>query len=137
MSKKQGAVLGDITDLLVDKACKILEWRYIEATLPLESMRDEKSMVKAGLPGDYYNYDQAKLQQFVDMVRPLIKDSQQTRKLNAQTSADIAKAVRLGKMSIDDALKMMNLVQKKIETEGKEIQQKINNKISDMIDETE
>jgi hypothetical protein len=124
--------LNDIVDKLVDKAYDILEWQIIEATSVMIGIETEDD-VPDGLPKGYMNFNHKKLQEIVDMIKPLFKANQQTRKIEAKTSNDIVQLVVKGKISLEEAVNLMTLVKLKNETEEKEISLKIRKELMESL----
>ncbi|RLI66173.1 MAG: hypothetical protein DRO88_02585 [Promethearchaeia archaeon] len=119
--------LSDIVDKLVANTYQILQWKFIFATNRM--LEDEDEAVKAGLPRGYVNFDHTKLEQIVSMVEPLLKDAQATRKIEAQSSKDIIKLISQGKISLDEAIKLMSLMKIKLEVDEREIKNQLQKEV--------
>jgi len=119
--------LSDIVDKLVANTYQILQWKFIFATNRM--LEDEDEAVKAGLPRGYVNFDHTKLEQIVSMVEPLLKDAQATRKIEAQSSKDIIKLIAQGKISLDEAIKLMSLMKIKLEVDEREIKNQLQKEV--------
>lgn len=126
MSRK---TLSNVVDRLVENAYNILNWKYISATEQMPGM----DKVAKGLPKGYMNFDHAKLEQILRMAEPLLKDAQATRRVEAQSSNEIIKLIGRGKVSLDEAIKLMSLMKIKLEVEEKEAKKMIQDKMLELI----
>ena len=124
--------LSDIVDNIVDKAYKIIEWKIIAATE--QRVSDDQFNLVSGLPVGYMNFDHEVLNSVLDMVKPLLSSAQQTKKVEAETAKDIVKLIKSGKLSIEDAMKLMNLLKSKVEVEEKESKQRIQDSMYDLLE---
>jgi polyhydroxyalkanoate synthesis regulator phasin len=120
MSKK---VLNDITDIVIETAWEILRCRSL---LALGKHED--------LPEEYHLFDHKEEDNILRLVQPLLSTSQQTKKISAETSQDIVKLIKLGKLSLTEAKELMALTGARIEVEGKELKLKMQQKMMDMLD---
>lgn len=128
--KKVKKNLNDIVDKLVDQTYHILDWKIIAATNVLAGM-DE---VPDGLPEDYFNYDLGKLDEVVEIVRPLLKAAQQTRKVEAETSKDVIKLISQGKITMTEAVDLMSLVKLRTSVEEQELTLQMKKDLIDSLD---
>lgn len=115
--------LSDIVELIVNKTHQIIEWRIYDALLE-----------KDKLPEQYYHFDHKKLEEILAMTKPLLSSAQQTRKIEAETSKNIISAITSGKLSIDDATKLMAMTKLKLEVEDKEISINIKKKMIGLLE---
>ena len=124
MSKEvENIMIGDIVNSLIEKAHKIIEWKF------LESIGDKDS-----LPEGYFNYDHEKLGEFLVLVKPLLATGQQTKKIEAQTSQDIVKLIATGKINIEEAHKLLLMAKTKLDVEEKEAKAILQRKMLSMLD---
>ena len=125
MARKK-KTLNDVVDSLVDSAFEILDFR---AKLAMGRF-DE-------LPENYIQFDETEQKRILEMVKPLLSSAQQTRKVKAETSKDIIKMVKTGKVSISEAMNLMVLTKTNLEVEEKEMKVKLQKKMIGMLSETE
>lgn len=110
--------LSDIVDCLVEETYNILKWRIIASKNVI--IRDEEEARALGLPPDWFSYDHKELNKIVDMVKPMLKDAQSTRKIEAQTALEVVQLMQKGKISISDAMSLMTLIKTQVEVQEKE-----------------
>ena len=110
--------LSDIVDCLVEETYNILKWRIIASKNII--VRDEEEAHALGLPSGWFSYDHKELNKIVDMVKPMLKDAQSTRKIEAQTALEVVQLMQKGKVSISDAMSLMTLIKAKVEVQEKE-----------------
>ena len=123
--------LSDILDAVVDKAYQIIQWKIIAATE--QRVSEDQFKLVSGLPVGYMNFDHEILDSILNMVKPLLSSAQQTRKVEAETAKDIVRLIKEGKLTIDEAMKLMTLTKKKIEVENEEAKAKLQQQfLSDM-----
>ena len=106
-------VITDITDLIINEAYNLINWSIIVSKNPDVSSFEE--LESLGVPGDYFDYDHDTLNNIIDLVRPLLKNVSLLRKIDAQNASDVLRLLGTGKISIDDSLKLMNLLKGKSE----------------------
>jgi len=132
MEKKDNKQLSDIVDNIVDKAYQIIVWKIIAATDQTE-VQDVWGIAE-GLPAGYMNYDHKLLDSILDMVKPLLSSAQQTKKVEAETAKDIVALIKTGKLSIEEAMKLMNLLKSKVEVEEKESKFRLQKNMYDLLE---
>lgn len=120
--------LSDIVDKLIENTYNILNWKYLSATR--YSADDE---YPEGLPEEYDMYDQDELDKIVKLVEPLLRTAQQTRKFEAETSKDIVKLISSGKVSLDEAIKLMDVVRAKVEVQVAEDKRAMTKKLTKLM----
>lgn len=130
--KKPKKNLNDIVDRIVDQTYHILNWKIIHAMTPMAGM-DE---IPEGLPEDYFNYDHGKLDEVVEIVRPLLKAAQQTRKVEAETSQDVIKLISKGKITMTEAVELMSLVKLRTSVEEQELTLQMKKDLINNLDKT-
>lgn len=116
--------LSDIVEFIVDHSFRIIQWRLLAAM----NLNDE-------LPDDYFKYDQDKLSEILEMAKPMISAAQQSKKIEAETSKSIVGAVASGKLTIDEAIKMMAMTKIKLEVEDKEMTSAMKKKMLGLLNE--
>jgi hypothetical protein len=130
--KREKPHLSDIVDELVETTYDLLRWRIIASKNRV--IEDEDKARELGLPKGWHMYDHKELNKIVDMVKPMLKDAQSTRKIEAQTSLEVVSLLRKGIISIEDAMKLMNLVKSRVEVEEKETRLKLQNKMYELLE---
>ena len=116
--KKTIKSLNDVVDMLVDNAYHFWRWKLIAAQQQTRSFDKEPK----GIPKGYYTgYDHEEMDRVIAIITPLLAAAQQTRTVEAQTSKDIVKLVSSGKISIDEATKLMTLTKIRLDVEEKEL----------------
>ena len=132
--KKVTKNLNDVVDLLVDKAYQFWEWKLIAAQQETACLDEEPD----GIPKGYFKgFDHAEMDRVISIVTPLLASAQQTRKVEAQTSKDIVKLVASGKVSIDEATKLMTLIKVRLDVEEKEFKKDLQEKMLKVFDDEE
>lgn len=130
--KREKHNLSDIVDELVEETYNLLKWRIIASKNRV--IEDEQKARDLGLPENYHIFDHTELNKIVDLVKPMLRDVQSTRKIEAQTSLEVIQLLQKGAVSIEDAIKLMNLVKSKVEVEEKEVKVKIQNDMYKLIE---
>jgi hypothetical protein len=125
--------LSDIVDELVETTYHLLRWRIIASQNRV--IEDEEKARELGLPENYFIFDHTELNKIVDLVKPMLKDAQSTRKIEAQTSLEVIQLLQRGDVSVEDAIKLMNLVKSKVEVEEKESKVRIQKNLYDLLEE--
>ena len=116
--------LNNILDLLVRNAYQFLEWKLMHA------IGQEKE-----LPEGYFNFDHEFLNEVIRKMDPLLSAALHARKMEAETSKDIVKLLSKGKVSLDEATKLMMLARTKLEVEEKETKKEFQKKMLDLLNE--
>jgi hypothetical protein len=103
--------INDIVDDLVDTVGTILKYR---------------SMVAMGIKLDaeetgYPNWDKKHQNELVDLVKPLIKNAQQSRIIEAECSKDVIKLLTKGKIATKEAMGLLALMDTKNRVEEGEL----------------
>ena len=111
MTDEKARDINDIIQLLVDKAYQIIDWKTRYATTSM--LMEEEDLEKAGLPTDYHLLDQGKMNEIVDMVKPLMKTAEQVKKLQAESVRDVVSLLKNGKISVGEARQLMEMMEKK------------------------
>jgi hypothetical protein len=124
--------LSDIVDELVETTYHLLRWRIIASQNRV--IEDEEKARELGLPENYFIFDHTELNKIVDLVKPMLKDAQSTRKIEAQTSLEVIQLLQRGEVSVEDAIKLMNLVKSKVEVEEKETKVKIQKNMYELLE---
>lgn len=124
--------LSDIVDELVETTYHLLRWRIIASQNRV--IEDEEKARELGLPENYFIFDHTELNKIVDLVKPMLKDAQSTRKIEAQTSLEVIQLLQRGDVSVEDAIKLMNLVKSKVEVEEKETKVKIQKNMYELLE---
>jgi hypothetical protein len=124
--------LSDIVDELVETTYHLLRWRIIASQNRV--IEDEEKARELGLPENYFIFDHTELNKIVDLVKPMLKDAQSTRKIEAQTSLEVIQLLQRGDVSVEDAIKLMNLVKSKVEVEEKESKVRIQKNLYDLLE---
>lgn len=112
----------DLTGMLIDKTYNILEWKIYYAM-------NEKDK----LPEGYLNFDHKMLDEVVRITSPLLKNAQLTKKLNAESTQSILKQLNSGKITTDEALKLMALSKSQLELKERQGKLDIQERISDLV----
>ncbi len=123
--------ISDVLECVIDKAYEIIQWKIIAAT-DQRNAEDPFELVE-GLPKGYMGFDHEILDSILSMVKPLLSTAQQTQKVKAETAKDIVKLIKEGKVTIHEAMSLMELVKMKTEIENKEIDNKIKHTIIDTL----
>jgi hypothetical protein len=132
--KKESKSKSDVADLLVNNAYKILNWRYIDAT----SQKVPGTIEEVdGLPEGYQYFDQDELSKIVELVKPMLKDAQTTKKVEAENSQEVLKLISSGKISVNDGIKLMSLLKTKLELEEQEKKAELQEQMLNIINEEE
>ena len=132
--KKATKNLNDVVDMLVDKAYQFWEWKIVAAQQETRSPTEEPE----GIPKGYYTgFDHEVMGTVISIITPLLASAQQTRKVEAQTSKDIVKLVASGKVSIDEATKLMTLIKVRLDVEEKEFKKDLQEKMLKVFDDEE
>ncbi len=124
--------LSDIVDELVETTYDILRWRVIASKNRV--IEDEDKARELGLPDNWHTYDHTELNKIVDMVKPMLKDAQSTRKIEAQSSFQVIQLLEKGAISIEDAMKLMNLLKSKVEVQEKETRVRIQDEMYKLLE---
>jgi len=118
--------LNDIIDVVINTAWEILDYRT------------KLAMGKhSEVPENYQYFDRKEQDNILRLVQPLLSTSQQTKKISAETSQDIIKLIKLGKVSLIDAKELMALTGARLEVEEKELKVKMQQKMMDMLEKQE
>lgn len=120
--------LTDIVDLLVDRAFQILEWKY-EAAITVGNWNHDKDR----LPADWPSYDHSTLNELVDIIKPMLRSVQETRKLEAQTSKDVTAMLSKGKISMQEGMKLLALMKTQKDVEEKEMSLDVQRKLLEIL----
>jgi len=128
---RRNKTIGDIVDVLINKAYQVLEWKFIWVMNP--QLNTVEEMTKLGLPENYNILDQKKLDEIIRMVQPMMAATQQTRKITAETLKDITKMLKTGKISISEANILLSFTKEKIEIEQKERTSNIQKQMLEML----
>jgi hypothetical protein len=115
--KEEPKSASDINNKILTNAYNILHWQFLSATT--QTKPGITKNVK-GLPPDYEYYDHEKLSQIVELVKPLLKDAQTTKKVEAENSQSIINLISSGKIPVNEGIKLMALLKSKLELEEKE-----------------
>jgi hypothetical protein len=99
--------LYEVTEMLVDLAYKIIEYRGKLAF----------GVTSEDLPENYVNFNIVSQNYIMDLVKPLLGTAQQTKKIQAETVKDVIKQLGSGKVSLDEAKKLIELITAKAEAE--------------------
>lgn len=124
--------LNDIVNMLVKNAYRFLEWKLIAAINQEVGMEIEAE----GLPEGYFNFDHQKLDYIIDLVRPMLKDVQQTKKIQAESSKQIISMLSNGKITIAEAKGLFEMIDAKVELEAKEKKSELKNKMFEELNKT-
>jgi hypothetical protein len=135
MNIEDDVSISDIVNFLVTNTYHILRWRLIEAKANPSDYYTSDSMKKIGLPKNYKHYDQDELQKIVDLTTPLIESAQHTKKITAETVADIMKLMKTGKITIDEAYKLIRLLDTQMNVEIQQEKHKIKMKTVNVMQE--
>ncbi len=122
MTKKH---ITDILDLLVDTAYQVLEWK-ITFAMNIEEINED-------IPMGYLNFDHKRLDEIVDIIKPLLQKAQQVRELEAKNSQDILKMLGSGKISANEARGLLSLMKEKLIVEEQETKTKIAKQIAGIV----
>lgn len=120
MAKK---AVNDITEIVINTAWEILKYRSL---LALGKHRE--------LPEDYHLFDHKEEDNILRLVQPLLSTSQLTKKIGAETSHDIVKLIKSGKVSLAEAKELMALTGARIEVEEKELKLEMHKKMAAMLE---
>lgn len=116
---------GDLVDLIVQQAYQIMSWNFIALTeQKIGSMKEAD-----GLPEGYHKFDRDKLDEIVELAKPLIKESQIAKKIEVQNAKDVIDMVKKGKVSPAEGIALINLEKAKIEVEDKKQQSKMKKEV--------
>ena len=72
-----------------------------------------------GLFGNRYSV--RKISFFRNMIKPMLHSAEQTKSLNIKSSAEVVKMLKQGRISVDEAMKILRLIDKQVQVEGAEI----------------
>ena len=99
--------LHEITDLLIDTAYQIVDYKgKVALGVPSEE-----------LPENYISFDDSSQNYIMDLVRPMLRTAQQIKKVQADSVKDVIKQLSKGKLTIDEATKLIELIGTKVEAE--------------------
>lgn len=116
---------GDLVDLIIQQAYQIMNWNFIDITQQeIGSTKEAK-----GLPKGYHGFDKKKLNEIVELAKPLIKESQIVKKIEVQNAKDVIDMVKKGKVSPSDGISLINLEKAKIDVEDRKQQSKVKKEI--------
>lgn len=114
--------IQDITSLLIDRTYKVLEWRIHYAMNEMDK-----------LPKGYLNFNHKALDEIVKLTEPLLKNAQLTKKIDAESTKSILDQLNSGKITTDEAVKLMKVMKSKTEVEEREAKLDIQKKISSIV----
>lgn len=95
--------INDVVDLLVDNAYQILNDRLLYH----QNKFDELSVPKS----EYIIQNNEELLKIVDLIKPMLKSAQQTRQIRAESAKDVTRALRMGKITINEAKELLKVVE--------------------------
>ena len=96
--------VDEIVDRLVEVAQQILEYKIGVA------MGEDP-------PEGHGKYNKEFQEYIVDFIKPMIKKSQQSREIEAQSTNDIIKMLSAGQISITQAVELISLLKDKLKVE--------------------
>jgi len=130
--KEESKSVSDIHNKIITNAYNILNWQFISATTQTKPGMTESA---DGLPPNYEHYDHEKLSQIVELVKPLLKDAQTTKKVEAENSQSILNLISSGKIPVNEGIKLMALLKSKLELEEKEKKAELQSEMLNIIKE--
>jgi len=115
MTKKKN--LSDITDELIQLGYRIIVCR---GKMAFGEDVDDK-------------INEPEQNRILDLIKPLIKDSEHTKKVQADSVKDVVTMLSNGKITVTEAIKFMTLIKSKLEVEEKEISVQLQKTVSGLI----
>ena len=73
-------------------------------------------------------------QKILKVVEPMLKDYQESKKLDASSSGEVIKLLSKGKINANEALSLLKVIQTKIQVEEAELEQDLLNEVLTEID---
>ena len=101
--------INDIVDSLVDTVSEIVKYR---------------SGIAMGLepPEGHEMYNKDEQLFLLDLVKPLFKTAQETKHVEAKSSADVVQLLARGQISVDEAASILSIIKTRLDVEEKEMQ---------------
>ena len=112
--------LAHVLDTLIELTAEILEYR------------GNLAMGKDPPPG-HEMYSAEEQLRILDIMKPIIQNSRQTQKIDAESVQDVLDLLKRGEITIDDAHTLMGLIKLKSDVEESETQAAIQKKLLEMM----
>lgn len=108
MVESAKTTINDILDELLETAHKILKYQ-VGIAFGQEP------------PEGHELYNSKQQHALLDMIKPMLNQAEQTKALNVKSSAEVVKMLKQGKVSVDEAMKLLQLIDKQVQVEGAEL----------------
>ena len=108
MVESAKTTINDILDELLETAHRVLKYQVGIA------FGEEP-------PEGHELYNHKEQHVLLDMIKPMLHSAEQTKSLNIKSSAEVVKMLKQGRISVDEAMKILRLIDKQVQVEGAEI----------------
>ena len=108
MVEQAKTTINDILDELLETAHRVLKYQ-IGVAFGVDP------------PEGSELYNSKEQHRLLDMIKPMLHQAEQTKQINAKSSTEVVKMLKQGKISVDEAMKILTLIDKQVQVEGAEL----------------